>query len=103
MIGWFRRWKAARVKAKNLETCRREGHLLLKSGEATPGKMVGGAAIPTGPAEFWFYSCKCGYGELNDPGPASYRRSVEEAERLKKKYGEEPMQQIIRKKKRGNR
>ena len=91
MIKWFKRWRAARAREALIRICREDGHFLAHSGELTPHKMVGGVPVPTGPAEFWLYSCqnKCGYGEVNDPRKAPYRRDFEEGERLKRQHSKE--------------
>ena len=83
MIGWFKRWRARRVQQAKNEACQRDGHLLMRSGEMTPGKMVGGAGVPIGKPEFGLYSCKCGYGEINELDMIPYRRPWDEGEQLK--------------------
>lgn len=83
MMAWIRRWKARRAHEKQLRECREDGHNLIRTGELTPGKMVGGSAIPVGKPHFWLFACKCGYGEVNDVGTASpYRRPFDEGLRL---------------------
>lgn len=84
MIGFFKRWQAKRKHEAQLKICREDGHFLKHAGELTPGKMVNGAAVPIGPAEFWIYSCLCGYSEINDVSLRPYRRPFDEGERLKK-------------------
>lgn len=49
--------------------------------------MIGGAPVASGPAEFWFMGCLCGYTEVNDAGTAPYTRSFEEAEQMKSDQG----------------
>lgn len=84
-FSWWRQFRAKQKKVKQLRACKEDGHFLVKSGEAVQGKMVGGVPTPiSDKADFWFYSCKCGYGEANDPNKFSYRRSWEEAEKLKR-------------------
>lgn len=88
---FIKQYRARRKREKQLRTCREDGHFLTHSGELTPSKLVGGIPIPVGRAEFWIYSCPCGYSEVNDPKMRPYRRSFEEAERLKLEAGEVTM------------
>lgn len=82
MIKFFKRWWLARAKKKHLANCERDGHLLNRVGELSPGTSIGAV---TGPAEFWLFACKCGYGEIEVVGKKSpYRRSWEAGEAFKK-------------------
>lgn len=82
MIGIIRRYLQEKKVEKQRQKCRMEGHLLIRSGELTPGKMVGGAAVPSGPAEYGLYACACGYGECNELDLKPYRRSYREGVQL---------------------
>lgn len=87
MIGMFSRWRARRRHERQLALCKQFGHSMTRSGELTPAKEVGGVSVPTGPAEFWIFSCKCGYSEVNDVGLGSYVRSYADGEKLKEEQG----------------
>lgn len=85
ILAWWRRRKARIKHEKQIQECREDGHFLVRSGELTPATMKGGAPVPTGKPDFWLFSCKCGYSEVNDVGTVGpYRRTWDDGEHLKK-------------------
>lgn len=85
MFKFLTNWLANRKISDQKKICQIEGHWLEKNGEGREGELIQGVPIPMKPVSLWIMTCKCGYGELDEPGTLPHRVSwADGQEKLRK-------------------